>query len=65
MLEVASVAADAKVEVVRVVDSSVADACREALALSTPNDVVCLTGSFYTVGDVSPETWRKLLEERN
>lgn len=62
--EVAAVAADAKVEIVRVVDSSVADACREALSLAAINDVICLTGSFYTVGDVSPETWRKLLEER-
>lgn len=62
--EVASIAADAKVETVRVVDSSVADACRAALALSTPNDVICLTGSFYTVGDVPPETWLSLLSER-
>jgi dihydrofolate synthase/folylpolyglutamate synthase len=62
--EVAAVAADAKVDIVRVVDTSVADACREALSIATPNDVICLTGSFYTAGDVSLETWRKLLEER-
>jgi len=62
--EIASIAADAKVEVVRVVDSSVVDACRAALALSTSDDIICLTGSFYTVGDVPPDTWIDLLKER-
>lgn len=62
--EIAALAADAKVDIVRLVDRSVADACREALALATANDIICLTGSFYTVGDVSPDTWRRLLSER-
>jgi len=62
--EIASIAADAKVDVVRVVDSSVVDACRAALAMSTADDIICLTGSFYTVGDVPPDTWIDLLRER-
>jgi len=62
--EIASIAADAKVDVVRVVDSSVVDACRAALSMSTADDVICLTGSFYTVGDVPPDTWIDLLKER-
>ena len=42
-----------------------AEAVRRALALAGPDDLVCLTGSFYTVGDVPPALWSDLLAERN
>jgi dihydrofolate synthase/folylpolyglutamate synthase len=45
--------------------SSVPDAARAALALAEPDDLICVTGSFYTVGDVPPSLWKTLLEERN
>ncbi|MBV9850892.1 MAG: bifunctional folylpolyglutamate synthase/dihydrofolate synthase [Armatimonadetes bacterium] len=43
----------------------VAEAARRALALAGPDDLVCLTGSFYTVGDVPPALWSQLFAERN
>ena len=42
-----------------------AQAVRRALALAGPDDLLCLTGSFYTVGDVPPALWSQLLAERN
>lgn len=62
--EVASVAAGAKAPIVKVIEESAVAACREALTLADDNDLICLTGSFYTVGDVQPDTWRELLNER-
>ena len=43
----------------------VREAVRRALALAGPDDLICLTGSFYTVGDVPPALWSELLAERN
>ena len=48
---------------IAVVETSVADAVRVALAQTGPNDLLCLTGSFYTVGDVPPAVWTELLTE--
>ena len=45
---------------VEVVGSSVADAVHFALAQSEPDDLICVTGSFYTVGDLPPEFWSQL-----
>lgn len=36
---------------------SVAEAARKALALAGPTDLLCVTGSFYTVGEVPPAFW--------
>jgi dihydrofolate synthase/folylpolyglutamate synthase len=44
--------------------TEVVEAARRALALAGPGDVVCMTGSFYTVGDVSPAQWAALLAEK-
>ncbi len=38
-------------------------AAQRALVLAGPEDIVCLTGSFYTVGDVPPDRWAALLTE--
>ncbi|MCW3058801.1 MAG: Folylpolyglutamate synthase [Capsulimonas sp.] len=43
---------------------SVPDAARAALADAAPGDLICVTGSFYTVGDLPPQLWRDLLAER-
>ncbi|MGO8671426.1 MAG: bifunctional folylpolyglutamate synthase/dihydrofolate synthase [Capsulimonadaceae bacterium] len=61
--EVAAVAASAKVDHVRVA-IDVETACRDAIVLARPEDVVCLTGSFYTLGEMPPLAWRRLLSER-
>ncbi len=45
---------------VQTVESSVADAVRSALSQSGPGDLICVTGSFYTVGDVPPLFWSEL-----
>lgn len=45
--------------------SSAADAARAALALMGPDGLLCVTGSFYTVGDLPPALWAMLLLERN
>jgi len=37
---------------------SVPDAVRAALADATPQDMVLITGSFYTVGEVPPSFWQ-------
>lgn len=59
-LEVAEAAQALGFAAVNIVDSSVADAVRFALAQSGPDDVICVTGSFYTVGDLPPEFWSQL-----
>lgn len=41
------------------------DAARQALAFAQPGDLICVTGSFYTVGDIPPAQWATLLAERN
>ncbi len=46
---------------VSLVDSSVANAVRFALAQSGPDDLLCVTGSFYTVGDLPPEFWSQFI----
>lgn len=43
----------------------VTEAARQAFALAGPNDLLCVTGSFYTVGDVPPAFWSRLIAERN
>ncbi len=45
---------------VETVDSSVADAARAALSSASPDDLICVTGSFYTVGDVPSAFWSSL-----
>ena len=37
------------------------DAARRALELAGPDDLICVTGSFYTVGDIPPAAWGTLL----
>lgn len=59
-VEVAEAAKALGFAAVEVVDSSIADAVRFALASSGPDDLVCVTGSFYTVGDLPPEFWSQL-----
>ncbi len=41
------------------------DAARHALTDAQPDDLICVTGSFYTVGDIPPAHWATLLAERN
>jgi len=45
---------------VEIVDGSVAEAVRLALAGTGPDDLICVTGSFYTVGDLPPDFWSQL-----
>ena len=45
---------------VQVVETGVADAVHSALSQSGPDDLICVTGSFYTVGDVPPAFWSDL-----
>ena len=56
--EVAVAAHDLHLPNVTVVESSVLDAVHSALKLAETNDLICLTGSFYTVGDVPPDFWQ-------
>ncbi len=48
---------------VQVVDTGVPDAVRAALSQTGPDDLICVTGSFYTVGDVPPSLWSELLSD--
>jgi dihydrofolate synthase/folylpolyglutamate synthase len=48
---------------VQTVESSVADAVQSALSQAGPDDLICITGSFYTVGDVPPAFWSELSSE--
>ncbi|MEO7717643.1 MAG: folylpolyglutamate synthase/dihydrofolate synthase family protein [Capsulimonas sp.] len=61
--EVAAAASALGIPNVRIVPS-VPDAARAALADAAPGDLICVTGSFYTVGDLPPQLWRDLLAER-
>jgi dihydrofolate synthase/folylpolyglutamate synthase len=45
---------------VEIVDGTVADAVRAALSGSEPQDLICVTGSFYTVGELPPDFWSQL-----
>jgi dihydrofolate synthase/folylpolyglutamate synthase len=45
---------------VQIVESGVTDAVRSALSQAGPDDLICITGSFYTVGDVPPAFWSSL-----
>ncbi len=45
---------------VEIVEGSVAEAVRIALKGAGPDDLICVTGSFYTVGDLPPEFWSQL-----
>jgi len=45
---------------IQIVESGVADAVQSALSQAEPGDLICITGSFYTVGDVPPAFWSEL-----
>jgi len=45
---------------VQIVESGVADAVQSALSQAGADDLICVTGSFYTVGDVPPAFWSDL-----
>ena len=45
---------------VQTVESGVADAVQSALSQAGPDDLICVTGSFYTVGDVPPAFWSEI-----
>ena len=49
---------------VRVAEGGPVDAARLALSMAGPDDLICVTGSFYTVGDITPACWAELLSER-
>ncbi len=63
--DIAVAARRCDIAAVQMVASSPADAARAALAAAGPEDLICVTGSFYTVGDISPAHWARLLAERN
>lgn len=62
--EVAEAARACGIADVQIIPTAV-DAARHALALAQPDDLICVTGSFYTVGDIPPAQWATLLAERN
>jgi dihydrofolate synthase/folylpolyglutamate synthase len=43
---------------------TVEEAARSALTAFAPSDLICVTGSFYTVGEAPPSLWSELLSER-
>ena len=45
---------------VEIAEGDVAAAVRLAIAEAKPDDLICVTGSFYTVGDLPPEFWAQL-----
>jgi dihydrofolate synthase/folylpolyglutamate synthase len=59
--EVADVVRNAGVTNVRVVKEGVRAAVIDALRSSGNGDIICLTGSFYTVGDIAPTDWPELI----
>lgn len=61
--EVAEAARRAGMGDVRTAPDAVS-AARQALAFARPDDLVCVTGSFYTLGDIPPAQWATLLAER-
>jgi dihydrofolate synthase/folylpolyglutamate synthase len=62
-LEVAAAAKQWDLPDVRIAAGGAAEAVCAALRMAGPDDVVCLTGSFYTIGDVPPGLWPRLIEE--
>ena len=46
---------------VETIETSVADAVRAALLGAGPDDLICVTGSFYTVGDLPPDFWSQFM----
>lgn len=59
-LDVAEAARRHGVSDIQTVETGIADAVRSALSQAGPDDLVCVTGSFYTVGDVPPAFWSDL-----
>ena len=59
-LDVAEAARDQGFPEVQVVEAGVAEAVQAALSQAGPEDLICITGSFYTVGDVPPTFWSDL-----
>ena len=59
-VEVAAAAAALGFGNIETVESSVADAVQAALSAAGPDDLICVTGSFYTVGGLPPEFWNSL-----
>lgn len=59
-LDVAAAARRQDFPHVQIVESGVADAVQSALSQAGPEDLICVTGSFYTVGDVPPAFWSEL-----
>ena len=59
--EIADAARASGYDNVRIVRDSVHAAVLEALRAADPGDVICLTGSFYTVGDIPPSEWPDLI----
>ena len=55
--EVAAAASALGFSNVETVETSVADAVQSALSKAGPDDLICVTGSFYTVGGLPPEFW--------
>jgi len=62
--EVAEAARACGIANVQIIPSAT-NAARQALAFAQPDDLICVTGSFYTVGDIPPAQWATLLAERN
>lgn len=63
--EVAEAANALGVENIAVCADHALTALEQALALQPAADVICLTGSFYTVGDAPPDRIATLLQRRN
>ena len=62
-LDVAAAARRHDFSNVQIIEAGVADAVQSALAQAGPDDLICVTGSFYTVGDVPPAFWSELQPE--
>jgi dihydrofolate synthase/folylpolyglutamate synthase len=56
-LDIAEAARQLDFSNVEIIDSSVASAVQAALSGAEPDDLICVTGSFYTVGDLPPDFW--------
>ncbi len=55
--DVAEAARHFGISPVETAGGSVAEAVRIALSGAGPEDLICVTGSFYTVGDLPPDFW--------
>lgn len=60
VLDVAAAARRHDFSNVQIVETGVTDAVQSALSQAGPDDLICITGSFYTVGDVPPAFWFEL-----